>query len=58
MAQSLKEARKGIRTKEGLELAKKNFQMDPKKAGLDDDGKLSEYEKVRGPYARRFAGGG
>ena len=46
MAQSLKEARKGIRTKEGLEMAKKNFQMDPKKADLDDDGKLSEYEKT------------
>ena len=52
------QARKGIQTKEGLELAKKNFQKDPKKADLDDDGKPSEYEKVRGPYARRFAGGG
>ena len=48
MAQSMKEARKGIRTREGLEMAKKNFQMDPKKAELDKDGKLSEYEKTRG----------
>ena len=35
MAQSLKGARKGIRTEEGLEMANKNFQMDPKKADLD-----------------------
>ena len=53
MAQSLKEARKGIRTKEGLEMAKKNFQMDPKKADLDKDGKLSEYEKTRGEPVQR-----
>ena len=53
MAQSLKEARKGIRTKEGLEMAKKNFQMDPKKADLDKDGKLSEYEKTRGEAVQR-----
>ncbi len=53
MAQSLKEARKGIRTKEGLEMAKKNFQMDPKKADLDKDGKLSEYQKTRGEAVQR-----
>ena len=34
-------------------MAKKNFQMDPKEAYLDDDGKLSEYEKVRGEAVQR-----
>ncbi len=46
MAQSLKEAQKGIRTKEGLDMVKKNSQMGPKEADLNNDGKLSEYEKV------------
>ena len=53
MAQSLKEARKGIRTKEGLEMANKNFQMDPKKADLDKDGKFSDYEKSQGEAVQR-----
>ena len=53
MAHSLKEVRKGIRTKEGLEMANKNFQGDQKKADLDKDGKLSDYEKTRGEAVQR-----
>ena len=34
-------------------MAKKNFQLDPKKADLDKDGKLSEYEKTRGEAVQR-----
>ena len=34
-------------------MAKKNFQMDPKEADLDDDGKLSEYEKTTGEAVQR-----
>lgn len=53
MPQSLAEARKGIRTREGLEMAKKNFQMDQKQADTDKDGKLSDYEKVKGEAVQR-----
>ena len=34
-------------------MAKMNFQMDPKKADLDKDGKLSDYEKTRGEAVQR-----
>ena len=39
---------KGIRTVEGVEMAKKKFQLDEKKADLNGDGNLSEYERARG----------
>jgi len=44
----LAEARKGITTQEGKEMAKKKFQLDKKKADLDGDGELSKYEETRG----------
>ena len=34
-------------------MANKNFRLDPKKADLDKDGKLSDYEKTRGEAVRR-----
>ena len=46
--QSLAEARKGIKTQEGLTMAKNKFQLDRKKADLDKDGKLSKYEEAKG----------
>jgi hypothetical protein len=44
----LAEATKGITTPEGMEMAKKKFQLDQKKADLDGDGELSKYEETRG----------
>lgn len=41
-------ARKGIETEEGEDMANKKFQRDDKKADLNEDGTLSEYEKARG----------
>ena len=43
----LSDARKGIKTLEGKEMANKKYQRDNKKADLDGDGKLTPYEKVR-----------
>ena len=40
--------RRGIRTEEGRKMAEKKFQLDEIEADLDNDGKLSEYEKTRG----------
>lgn len=45
---ALKESRKGIRTQAGQDMAKNKVQLDRKKADLDGDGELSEYEKQRG----------
>ena len=45
---ALKESRKGIRTQAGLDMAKNKTQLDRKKADLDGDGELSEYEEQRG----------
>ena len=45
---SKKEMRRGIRTEEGRKMAEKKFQLDEIEADLDNDGKLSEYEKTRG----------
>ena len=45
---SKKEMRRGIRTKEGEKMAEKKFQLDEVEADLDNDGKLSEYERARG----------
>lgn len=44
----LMEARKGITTEAGLEMASKKYQRDDKKADIDGDGTLNEYEKARG----------
>ena len=44
----LAEARKGIKTKAGYDMAKKKFQLDMDAADLDGDGELSEYEEQRG----------
>ena len=51
--QSLAEARKGIKTQEGLTMAKNKFQLDRKKADTDSDGKLSKYEEAKGEAVRR-----
>ena len=45
---SKKEMRRGIKTEEGEKMAEKKFQLDEIEADLDNDGKLSEYEKTRG----------
>jgi len=45
---ALKESRKGIRTQAGLDMAKNKTQLDRKKADLDGDGELSDYEEQRG----------
>ena len=42
------EARKGIKTEAGEEMAEKRFQMDEDAADLNNDGSLSEYERQRG----------
>ena len=42
------EARKGIKTQAGEEMAEKRFQLDEDKADLNNDGRLSEYERQRG----------
>ena len=41
------EARKGITTKAGMDMASEKFQLDRKKADLNDDDHLSEYEEAR-----------
>ena len=42
------EARKGITTEAGLDMASEKFQLDRKKADLNDDGEVSKYEEARG----------
>lgn len=42
------EARKGITTKAGEDMADKRFQLDEDAADLDGNGRLSEYERQRG----------
>jgi len=49
----LAEARKGITTEAGEEMAQKRYQRDDKKADLDKDGQLSEYEKARGDAVQK-----
>jgi hypothetical protein len=46
-------ARKGIKTQEGLTMAKNKFQLDRKKADLDKDGKLSNYEEAKGEAVQK-----
>lgn len=45
---ALGESEKGIRTRAGMDMAGKAFRLDYDKADLNQDGRLSEYEKVRG----------
>ena len=51
--QTLAEARKGIKTQAGLEMADKKFQLGCNKADLDKDGKLSKYEEARGEAVQK-----
>jgi len=55
-ALDLNDARKGIRTKEGLEMAKKKFQLDRNKADKNGDGEVTELEKVQGEAEQRTVG--
>ena len=50
---SNKKALKGIKTQEGLEMAKKRFQLDEDKADLDKDGELSSYERQKGEAVQK-----
>ncbi len=46
-------SRKGIKTQEGLDMANNKFQLDQKKADLDKDGELSDYEQARGEAVQK-----
>lgn len=50
---ALSDATKGITTQEGKDMADKKFQRDDSKADIDNDGKLTEYEKVRGDAVQK-----
>lgn len=47
------EARKGIKTQAGQEMANKRFQLDENEADLNNDGRLSEYERQRGEAVQK-----
>ena len=47
------EARKGIKTQAGEEMAEKRFQLDEDKADLNKDGRLSDYERQRGEAVQK-----
>ena len=51
-----KEARKGIRTQEGEEMAEKRFQLNEDDADLNNDGRLSSYERQRGEAIQKATG--
>jgi hypothetical protein len=44
---ALSESRKGIRTQAGMDMAKNKKQLDRKKADVNGDGEVSDYEKQR-----------
>lgn len=46
-------SRKGIKTQEGLDMANNRFQLDQKKADLDKNGELSDYEEARGEAVQK-----
>lgn len=46
-------ANKGITTQEGKDMASKKFQLDQKKADMNNDGELSKYEEVRGEAVQK-----
>ena len=50
---SKEEMRRGIKTKAGKDMAEKKFQLDEIEADLDNDGKLSEYERARGEAVQK-----
>lgn len=52
---SKNDARKGIKTKEGLEMANKKFQLDEDEADLNKDGEVSSYERERGEAVQKVA---
>jgi hypothetical protein len=45
---ALSESHKGIKTQAGMDMADNKKQLDRKKADIDGDGELSDYEKQRG----------
>lgn len=52
---SKNDARKGIKTKEGLEMAKKRFHLDEEDADINKDGEVSSYERERGEAVQKVA---
>lgn len=52
---SLGDATKGITTQEGKKMAKKKFQLDPRKADPNGDGTMSEMEKVQAEAEQKAA---
>ena len=50
---SKNDARKGIKTKEGLEMANRKFQLDEDEADLNKDGEVSSYERERGEAVQK-----
>jgi hypothetical protein len=52
----LSDATKGIRTREGMEMANKKFQLDRSKADQDGDGDVSKLEEIQGEAAQRTVG--
>lgn len=52
----LDEATKGIRTREGMDMAMNKFQLDRSKADRDGDGEVSKLEEVQGEAAQRTVG--
>jgi hypothetical protein len=50
------DATKGIRTKEGMDMAMKKFQLDRSKADRDGDGEVSPLEAIQGEAAQRTVG--
>lgn len=52
----LSDATKGIRTREGMEMANNKFQLDRSKADQDGDGEVSKLEEVQGEAAQRTVG--
>jgi hypothetical protein len=51
-----KEARKGIKTQAGEDMADKRFQLDEDEADLNNDGRLSGYERQRGEAIQKATG--
>jgi hypothetical protein len=50
---SKNDARKGIKTKEGLKMANRKFQLDEDEADLNKDGEVSSYERERGEAVQK-----
>jgi hypothetical protein len=50
------DATKGIRTKEGMDMAMNKFQLDRSKADQDGDGEVSKLEEIQGEAAQRTVG--